>query len=599
MIRKDPRTNKAGKTRTQVRVVESYRPAPGANPKQRTIRDFGILEEQEDQVAFMAAVEEFNATYRQHNEEDPGLSMPGTAKMYTGSNKKLNYGYRFLDVVYEALDINGFIDAHEKKKGFRGGYSPSEIFRFLVLSRLLSPDSKRASCQAKDAFYGMEADFTLQDVYRALDRFAGFDVNLQRHLNEKVKALVGRDLSYAFYDVTNYFFEIDFPDSDDDLRRKGVSKEHRVDPIVAMGLFMDGNGLPVSMSLFPGNTSDTKTLQPVMEDVKASYGLGRIVVVADKGLNSSSNIDAIVNNGDGFMFSQQLRGKKGKRYEDALLNADGWVWNSDRSYGYKLSDEEYIGKDKDGKKVKRTRRVLIYWNKADADMAGRKREEKLRKAEKAIRNNAYSIKHGYEEYTKEDIVDKTTGEYLDDVKKLRSVNREKAEKDARYDGYFCIVTSETGYDEGMIRKAYHGLWRIEESFCILKSDLYARPVHVRTGEHIRAHFLICFVALLIVRILQLRMGDNALSAERIARTLRAANCRRMRGGKILLDDVGGALAFRKRVDKRGKLVDTLEYSGDDEIALDYKLIQDSFGTDFYNINVRVEVFNRFLREISL
>jgi transposase len=409
---------------------------------------------------------------------------------------------------------------------------------------------------------------------------------------------VGRDLSYAFYDVTNYFFEIDFPDGEDDLRKKGVSKEHRLDPIVAMGLFMDGNGLPVSMSLFPGNTSDTKTLQPVMKDVKASYGLGRIVVVADKGLNSSNNIDAIVNNGDGFMFSQQLRGKKGKRYEHALFDPDGWVWNDGKSYGYKLFDEEYIGKDKDGKKVKRSRRVLLYWNKADADMAGKKREEKLRKAEKAINNNAYAIKHGYEEYTKEDIVDKMTGECLDEVKKLRSVDREKAMKDAKYDGYFCIITSEMDYDENMIRKAYHGLWRIEESFCILKSDLYARPVHVRTNSHIRAHFLICFVALLIIRMIQLRMGDGALSAERLARALRAATCRKMRGGKILLDDVGGALAFKNRIDKRGKLVDTLEYSGEDEIALDYKLIQNSFGTDIYNVSVRVEVFNRSLRKIS-
>ena len=125
------------------------------------------------------------------------------------------------------------------------------IFKFLVLARILSPDSKRASCQMKDGFYGMRTDFTLQDIYRSLDHFADFAVELQRHLNERVKETIGRDLSHAFYDVTNYFFHIDFPDGKDDLRQKGVSKEHRVDPIVAMGLFMDSNGLPVSMSIFP------------------------------------------------------------------------------------------------------------------------------------------------------------------------------------------------------------------------------------------------------------------------------------------------------------------------------------------------------------
>jgi len=131
---------------------------------------------------------------------------------------------------------------------------------YLVLARILRPDSKRASCQMKDGFYGMYTDFTLPDVYRSLDHFADFEVELQRHLNERVKETIGRDLSYAFYDVTNYFFEIDFPNGEDDLKKKGASKKHCVDPIIAMGLFMDSNGLPVSMSIFPGNTSDSLTL---------------------------------------------------------------------------------------------------------------------------------------------------------------------------------------------------------------------------------------------------------------------------------------------------------------------------------------------------
>jgi transposase len=463
----------------------------------------------------------------------------------------------------------------------------------------LEPDSKRATFQLKNGFYGMDTDFALGDVYKALDRFADFEVDLQRHLNTAVKSGIGRDLSHAFYDVTNYFFHIDFPDGDDDLRKKGVSKEHRLDPIAAMGLFMDSNGLPVSMSIFPGNTSDTKTLEPVMGDVKVSYGLGRIIVVADKGINSSTNIDMIVNNGDGFIFSQILKGKKGQRYNEKLFSPEGWVWNADKSYCYKIFDEEYSGTDKEGKKVIRKRKVLLYWDKANADMAGRKREDKLRKAAKAIGNNVYGVKHGYEEFTKEDIVDTETGECLKDVKKVRSVDNEKAKKDAMYDGYFCIITSELDYSEDQIRRAYHGLWRIEESFRIMKSDLYARPVFVSRNEHIRAHFLICFVALLIVRILQHRMGGNALSAERITRALNAACCRIPKNGIVQLDDVGGAIAFKKREDKYGNMVDTLEYSDEDEIALDYKAIQDMFGTDIYNLYYRQEVFNKTLKSITI
>jgi len=597
MIKKD-RIKRRGTVKTWVSVVEGYRPAPGAPPKQRTIKSFGYLEDQEDPEAFMAKVEEFNANYRKEN-IPLRIEVAGTAKMYCEENRRQNYGYKFLEAVYDLLEINSFIKGYEKAHRFRGGYSLGEIFKFLVLVRILRPDSKRATFQMKYGFYGMQTDFTLPDVYRSLDHFANFEVELQRHLNERVKKTIGRDLSYAFYDVTNYFFEIDFPDGGEDLRQKGVSKEHRTDPITAMGLFMDANGLPVSMSIFPGNTSESLTLQPTMQDVKESYGLGRLVVVADKGLNTSKNIDIIVNNGDGFVFSQILKGKKGQRYNEKMFDQRGWTWNKDATYKYKLFTEEYEGKDKDGKKEIRTRKVLLYWSKTEAEIARRKREEKLKRAACSVMNNAYSIKKGVDEYTKEDIIDKNTGEILENTKKLRRVDWEKAEKDAMYDGYFCIITSELDYDERKIRQVYGGLWRIEQSFRVMKADLYARPVFVSKNEHIRAHFLICFVALLIIRIIQYRMGEKALSAERIARALRAATCRVLKGGIIHLDDVGGAIAFKKVQNKKGELVETLAYSDEDEIALDYKAIQDMFGTDFYNVYAKQEVFNKFLKMISL
>jgi transposase len=546
----------------------------------------------------MAMVEEFNANYR--NDNVPlRIEAPGTARMYCEENRRQNYGYKFLEAALDLLEVNSFIGGYLKAHGFRGEYSLGDIFKFLVLARILRPDSKRASCQMKDAFYGMRTDFNLPDIYRSLDHFEDFEVELQRHLNERVKETIGRDLSYAFYDVTNYFFEIDFPDGDLDLRQRGVSKEHRTDPIAAMGLFMDANGLPVNMSIFPGNTSDSLTLQPTMKDVKESYGLGRIVVVADKGLNSTKNIDTIVNNGDGFVFSQILRGTKGRRYHDQLFKEDGWTASEDGASSYKLFEEEYAGHDRDGNREIRKRKVLLYWSEAEADMARRKREEKLKKAARSVRNNAYGIKKGVEEYTKEEIIDRETGEFLNNTKKLRSVDLEKAEQDALFDGYFCIITSELDYDERKMRQVYGGLWRIEQSFRILKTDLYARPVFVSKNEHIRAHFLICFVALLVIRIIQHRMGKKALSAERIARVLGKATCQVVKGGIIHLDDVGGAIAFRKIRDKKGKLVDTLAFSDEDEIAQDYKLIQDAYGTDCYNIYLRQEAFNKFLKNITL
>jgi len=364
-----------------------------------------------------------------------------------------------------------------------------------------------------------------------------------------------------------------------------------------MGLFMDSNGLPVNMSIFPGNTSDSITLQPTMKDVKESYGLGRLIVVADKGLNSSKNIDVIVNNNDGYLFSQIIKGTKGQRYHKQLFDETGWIANGDHSYKYKLFEEEYEGKDTNNKKTTRKRKVLLYWSKAEAEMANKKRLEKLAKAAKSVANNAYSIKKGIDEYTKENIIDKASGEVLEDISKVRSVDIEKAEADSRYDGYFCIITSELDYDAKKIREVYSGLWRIEESFRIMKSDLYARPVYVWSNEHIRAHFLICFVALLIVRIIQHKMGEKALSAERIARCLNTAICQISTNGIVKLDDVGGAVAFKKVPDKNGKLVDTLEHTDQDEIALDYKEIQQVFKSEINNVYYRQEEFNKLLKEI--
>ena len=590
MIRKDKRPHKDGTVKTYYRVVESYRPGAGLKSRQRTLKSFGYLEDQPDPEAFLREMAAYDT--------DPGnREQISSNKMYSGQNRRLNYGYQYLAAVYDALDIAGFIKRYEARSGFRGTYALNEIFKLLVLMRILEPDSKRANAQQQNAFYGWELHIELPHVYRALDYASEFSVELQKHLDERIKALIGRDLKYAFYDVTNYFFQIDLEDENGD-RRRGVSKDHSVDPIVQMGLFIDQNGLPVSMSIFPGNTSDTLTLQPVMLDVKKAYQLSRLIVVADKGLNSSKNIDFICGNGDGYVVSQVLRGKKGKRYRTALFDETGYIWNRDKTYKYKLFREEYTGKNNEGKEEIRQRQVLIYWSKADADMAGKKRAEKLKKAAKACKNNAYGIKKGSQEYVREEIVDTETGELEEAAKKtIRSVNFDKAEQDALFDGYFCLITSEMDYDAAKIRKVYGGLWKIEQSFRIMKSDLLTRPIFVNTPKHLRAHFLICFVALLLVRMVQHAMGKDGLSVERLARALNAATCKVQRGGYVELDDVGGSLAFEKRINKKGKLVDTLVFSDKDETAHDYGLIQQTFGTDFYEVKVKQEAFGRFLKKI--
>jgi hypothetical protein len=399
VIKREKKKQPDGTVKTFIRVVEGYRPGPGKPTKQRAIKPFGYLEDQDDPLAFMTAVKEFNDHYKEWG-IPLKIEANGTALMYSEDNRRQNYGWRFISAVYDMLGIDNFIKRFLADGGFRGKYPVGEIFKYLTVMRILSPDSKRATAQVKDTLYGLDAGFTLQNVYDSLGQAAEMECEMQHHLNDRVKRLIGRDLTYAFYDVTNYFFEIDFPDKEGGLRQRGVSKEHRIDPIVGMGLFMDKNGLPVAMSIFPGNTSEKKTLEPTMKDIQASYGLERIIVVADKGLNSGANIDMLINAGNGFIFSQVLKGTHGKRYQDALFDSAGWESNDEGTYRWKMVIDEYTGRDKDNKKVMRKRKVLLYWSKGEADRSLHKREEKLLKAQKAANNNVYGIKRGQDEYVK-------------------------------------------------------------------------------------------------------------------------------------------------------------------------------------------------------
>lgn len=588
MIRKDIRKYKYG-TRTEIRVVEGYRDENG-KVKQKTIKTFGYLEDQSDPDSFMKMVEDYNDNYKKAKRiklerptnilfhEDPG-------------NIEYNYGYRFLETIYEKLDIESFF----KSVNFKGEYSLNEIFKFLTFQRILNPDSKRATFQNIQSFYKYYDDYTLDDLYRSLEIFNKNKVELQKYINDKIKEIIGRDSTYAYYDVTNYYNEIDYPKDENDLRQRGVSKEHRVDPIIQLGLFIDSNGLPISMSLFKGNTSDTKTLQPVMKEIKANYNLNRLVVVADKGLNSSSNINYIVNNNDGYVVSQILKGKKGKRYQDRLFTEDNYTYNKSRTFKYQLFDEEYTITNIEGKKEIRKRKVLIYWKLEDAILEAKKRDDKLARAIKSLGNNAYAIKHTYEQYIKELHSVEQTGEVADKIERV--IDKEKIMEDTKYDGYFCIITSEMDYDYNKILEVYSNLWKIEESFRITKSDLEVRPIYVNTESHINGHFLICYVALVIVRLLQLKL-KNKLSIERIVKALNTCKCTIPEKGIVHLITGPITKSYKQRVNAQGKLVSTAKLSENNETITDLLNIIESFNSQpYFSYNYQND-FNEYLESIK-
>ncbi len=423
-------------------------------------------------------------------------------------------------------------------------------------------------------------------IYISFDKFNDIKIDLQKYINDRIKEIIGRDSSYAYYDVTNYYNEIDFPKDENDLRQRGVSKEHRVDPIIQLGLFIDSRGLPISMSLFKGNTSDTKTLQPVMKEIKANYNLNRLVVVADKGLNSSSNINYIVNNNDGYVVSQILKGKKGKRYQERLFEENNYTYNKDRTFKYQLFEEDYDIINLEGKKETRKRKVLIYWKLEDAILEARKRDDKLERAFKSLGNNAYAIKHTYEQYIKELHTVETTGEIADQT--YRTIDEEKIKEESKYDGYFCIITSELEYDHNKILEIYGNLWKIEESFRITKSDLEVRPIYVSNESRINGHFLICYVALLIIRMLQLRM-NNSLSVERIVRALNTSNCIIEEENTIRVLKNQGYQAYEK---EKALMIN------EDETINDFIKIINAMNVEIPYSRYKSEKFDKYLKNIK-
>ena len=601
-IRHEKRTNTKGETRTYISIIDGYRDIDG-KVKQRRIKSYGSLEDQKDPESFLKMVEE---ELRQFEiEQDNNISFKLTEeenKNNSSINKVYHYGFKYLESIYEELNIETFLSDFQKSLNLKVKYKFNDIFKFLVIERILNPGSKRDNIKDLKRFYNMDLNFSLDDVYRFLTHLSKATDSLQEHLRQNVNKIFKADTSRIYYDVTNYYFEIDYNDNESNYRHRGVSKEHRVDPIIGLSLFMDSNGLPIKFNIFNGNTSESITLIDELTKVKTNYNIDRTVVVADKALNTSKNIIKILENGDGYLFSQILRSKKGKRYHVEMLNPEGYIEvfdeNGELTNKYKTYIEEYEVK-LNGEKVKKKRKVLIYYNLKDDIKMKNKRFEKILKAEKALKNNAYSIDHSYMQYVKKEIFNKKTGEVNDDFKEFRNINLEKIAKDEMFDGYFCLITSELHYDYKQMRETYHKLSEIEDTFRVTKSNLEFRPVYHYKKDNIKAHFLTCYTSLLIIRLMQYKLKNDSinLSVERIIRVLNSMNMEVIKGA-VHLHHVGGKLDFKQYINKNNQLTFNNYFDGTDQLEKDFKLIQLSFNTPFDYAYVRVEKFNRFFKNIK-
>lgn len=432
-------------------------------------------------------------------------------KLDVNTDNSKNYGAIALSKIYHELGLDRFFNGRQRFIKIK--YNLNNAIKLLVFSRILFPNSKKSTYELKHKFFD-NTDFTLPNIYDALTRLYNYKTELITWLYEKVGDSYQRDNSIVFYDVTNYYFEIDSNDDDiyneygdlveEGLRKKGVSKEHRPKPIVQMGLFMDKNHLPISYELFSGNTPDTSTLRPSIKKARLKYGLGKVVVVADKGLNSGDNIVYLKSGKNGYVFSKSVRNatEEMKKY---VLDKSGYMEISkDYKLKSKLEPREIYYTAVSGKKKKKNvdEKILVVYSEKYKKKARHDREKTIKKAEDLVNNpSRYSqaTTYGAAKYVDNLTYNTETGEIIDT--KL-SFNFEKLKEDELLDGYYIIVTSEMDWSDERILDAYNELWRIEETFKITKSYLDARPVYVSTKEHIEAHFMICFIGLLIVRLLE-------------------------------------------------------------------------------------------------
>jgi hypothetical protein len=539
--------NKTSSGRRKLDYYRSYRDEEGIS-RQKFVERIGFIDELEKE--FEDPISHFRAEalrLTKQNQDQGGIpdsiSLNRDATVEVGSVSRFNVGYSVLQKIYHDLALDKFFIDLQKQHNIE--YSLNDILKVLVYSRILTPASKLSTFKNKDRYFE-KFDFSIKDMYRSLDLFNQSKENLQKHLHHSIGATQGRDTSIAYYDCTNYYFEITYNDNDivdengkllkSGLRKKGLSKEHRTEPIVQMGLLMDNNGIPMAYNLFPGNESEKTSLQPILKRAKRDFNLDKTIVVADRGLNTSDNIFFNKASYDGYVYAQSIKGAD-KEFKEYTLDQNGYV---ESKSGFKIKSRIHT-KDikivKDGKRnqtITAIQKQVVFYSLDFAKKAEYDRERKISKAQDLINNPGKynrSTSFGAAHYVKNITYDKTTGEI---TKNKLFLDIQKIEAEAKYDGYYSIVTSEVEKSDDEIIQIYRGLWKIEESFKITKSEFKARPVYLSTEQHIQAHFLICFISLVIIRILNKEIG-NQHSIKSIIKSLNRCECSLLEENVFMFD----------------------------------------------------------------
>ena len=496
---------------TYLAVYESFYSPTTKGTKHRCIKSLGSVSKLK-----ASGIDDPVAFYRDEVERMNMESKQDKIKKITSVSPRLYLGYFPLKSILENLDIKKFIDLYKFTTDYE--FDLYEVLSLLVYARCVSPCSKYKTYYEILPQLHIPYSFNYNQLLSALAFYGNDYEKIVELFTSRVKDKYSIDTDVTYFDCTNFYFEID---REDDFRRKGPSKENRKDPVVGLGLLLDANQIPVGMKMYPGNESEKPVLRDVLKDLKERHEVhGKTIRVADKGLNCSENILSALANGDGYLFSKSVKQLPETEKVWVLLPND-YKTVKDRNgeiiYYYKecIDEFSYTYTDEKGKKRKvniKEKRVVTY-----NPTLARKHKYEINKLVEKAKGLLISLakKSEYGESTKY-VTFKSTSNGKETEDKVKAViNQDTIDNDITLAGYNMLVTSEIKTDARQIYETYHNLWRIEESFRIMKSDLDARPVYLQLENTIKGHFLICYLTVLLQRIFQFKVLENKYSSSEL------------------------------------------------------------------------------------
>ena len=480
------------------------------------------------------------------------IELSPTKRIKAGEQTRYSGADLMLIPLYNALGLPQI--CRELQKGTKSQYSLNEILEALVVLRILYPCSKKSTCELNSKRI-RKTSFALEDVYRALTLLSSHIDDIQARVWQNSQKLMRRNTRVIYYDCTNYYFEIE--DNDRDyvdmvtgeviigLRKRGKSKENRLNPIVQMGLLMDGDGIPLSFIIFPGNESEQPSLQRIEEMVARKFGLNEFIISTDAGLGSEDNRRYNMTEGREYITVQSLPSLS-KADQDMALDPRGWrvayrdkglapidhsspekeIFNLDEidldaERGTRFYKEIIVNKNLRGDiTTSRPERIIVTYNHDFALYLRHKREERISTAQKIISRKQTKSRQSQQDPRRYVTTDYVTKEGQKAAKVRMALDEKAIAHEQRFDGFYAYGTSldDNAVDVLRARSFHH---EIEHLFRTTKTFLDARPVHLRRQDRIRSHFLVCFLAMIILKILQKQLNMPELSIDCLIGTLRS------------------------------------------------------------------------------